>query len=234
MPVVRQKRRKGLPIYTYRSVDYTTDLRNSNHGGAGCRRGWHLEYSAHDKEARHHGQPAPYEQGSATDPFSRVKADGDKGDEHRIDGDGSEERLGQSGLLEKVRRVRKDDRRAGPQLVLERHDGNDGPAQIGPPETVEKRDVFLLVGKDPAVFNLFHNDGILVIDIIVWYRPVDPFEVALALVVLAADGIEARRLGNDGEYDGCETDKEPHRVDGMAPLVDGHGRDDLQTYGGGE
>lgn len=60
------------------------------------------------------------------------------------------------------------------------------------------------------------------LEVVVGHGAVYLLHDLLGLLVLAPLGKEARRLGNDEEDDDGETDEEPHRVDGMAPLADWH------------
>lgn len=210
-----------LAISTYIKRRRENHSRYSDHGRTICRIGRQLQYSTDDKEARYHSKTAPDKQRATADTLSGVEADSYENNEHSVDCDRSEEGLLKTGLLEKVRGIGKDDRRSGPKLILEWDNGNDGSSKIGTPETVQNRDVLALRREDFTIFNLFQDDGVFVLDVVVRYRPVDPTEVAPAFLVLAPDGVESRCLRDNGEHDGSETDKEPHRVDGIAPFVDG-------------
>jgi hypothetical protein len=60
------------------------------------------------------------------------------------------------------------------------------------------------------------------LQIVVWHGTVYLLHHFLGLLVFAPLRQEAWRLGDDEEDDDGEADEEPHRVDGMAPLADGH------------
>jgi hypothetical protein len=226
------------------------DSRNRDHRPSCGIAAWKFENAADDKQAGYHGRAAPDKQRATTDFLSGPEAQRNECAQDRVDGHRGNEGLSNAGLLEEVRGVREQSGRAIPQLVVERYDRDDGPAlsgfrgvmmiclrwtyEVGASEAVQNGDSGLLGGKNTTVFDLLKDDSIFVFEVVVRHGAVDLEQDLLGHLVVAFEGIETRRLGDEEQDNDRESNEDPLTVNRIPPLVGWEGGHNLECNSGAE